>query len=306
MQKPWIAEQSVGDVLAARLIEEQFPGLSPIRIDSFGAGWDNTAFLVNERFVFRFPRRALAVPWLESETSLLPAMAPHLPLPIPEPSFVGQPSDTYEWPFAGYPMLPGKTACRAFLGEAERMEAAASLGAFLAALHRFPRAEAERLGALPDQIGRVDIGKRLPMIRERCEQLVAIGIIQSAAPWQWIIDDAPSLPAPRFRALCHGDLYFRHLLVDDDARLCGVIDWGDIHIGDPAVDLAIAWSFLPSAAHQAFRSAYGPIDEATWQLARFRALYLNMTLLAYGHDIQDADLLREGQTALRFMAETNG
>ena len=35
----------------------------------------------------------------------------------------------------------------------------------------------------------------------------------------------------------HGDLYSRHLLVDDAGRPCGVIDWGDCHVGDPAVDL---------------------------------------------------------------------
>ncbi|MFC6847283.1 phosphotransferase [Streptomyces caelestis] len=45
-----------------------------------------------------------------------------------------------------------------------------------------------------------------------------------------------TLPA---EALVHGDLGPGHLLAQDGA-LTGVIDFGDAHIGDPAVDLAWA------------------------------------------------------------------
>ncbi len=41
--------------------------------------------------------------------------------------------------------------------------------------------------------------------------------------------------------LMHGDLYARHLLLDESFQLSRVIDWGDLHAGDGAVDLAVAW-----------------------------------------------------------------
>src|SRR6266849_3644209 len=38
---------------------------------------------------------------------VLPLLAPHLPLPIPAPEFVGIPDEGYPYPFAGYELIPG-------------------------------------------------------------------------------------------------------------------------------------------------------------------------------------------------------
>src|SRR4051794_29331785 len=54
---PWTAENAITDDLARTLIEAQFPQLAPVSIRLLGAGWDNSALLINEEFVFRFPRR---------------------------------------------------------------------------------------------------------------------------------------------------------------------------------------------------------------------------------------------------------
>ena len=53
-----------------------------------GAGWDNTAYLVNGEWVFRFPRRTIAVPLLEAEGRVLPKLAPRLPLSDSAPRMV--------------------------------------------------------------------------------------------------------------------------------------------------------------------------------------------------------------------------
>jgi aminoglycoside phosphotransferase (APT) family kinase protein len=69
----------------------------------------------------------------------------------------------------------------------------------------------------------------------------------------------------------HGDLYARHLLLDQRNRLCGVIDWGDVHYGLPAVDLSVVHMMVPVPFHDAFFEAYGPVDERAWRFARYRA-----------------------------------
>jgi phosphotransferase family enzyme len=94
-------------------------------------------------------------------------------------------------------------------------------------------------------------------------------------------------------------IYVRHLLVDEARRLCGVIDWGDVHLGDPALDLSIAFSFLPPGARGAFREAYGPIDAATWDRARFRALFYGTGLVDYGADVGDEAVRAAGEYALQ-------
>jgi aminoglycoside phosphotransferase (APT) family kinase protein len=85
-----------------------------------------------------------------------------------------------------------------------------------------------------------------------------------------------------------------------------VIDWGDIHLGDPAGDLAIAPGFLPPTAHAPFRQAYGLVDADTWQVARLRALWHSLTVLVYGDEVGDADLVREGHVALGYLSRDQG
>jgi aminoglycoside phosphotransferase (APT) family kinase protein len=97
----------------------------------------------------------------------------------------------------------------------------------------------------------------------------------------------------------HGDLYARHFLVDGSNTPCGVIDWGDVHLGDPALDLSIAYSFLLPGARSAFQEAYGHTDDtALWERARFRALAYGILLTHYGSEVGDEAIQAAGEYAL--------
>lgn len=304
-EQPWVPERVVDEALARELMRAQFPELPLVKIELLGVGWDNTAYLVNGSWVFRFPRRQIAVALIEHETRLLPALAPRVPLPIPVPEFVGRPEERFPWPFAGYRLLPGRTACSAALTEDQRVATAEPLARFLAALHAFPAQEAASLGAGGDELARMDVGFRAPKARASLAEFEQQGLLPRSERerLERVIDATPT-GAPRPPAvLVHGDLYVRHLLVDEHARPAGVIDWGDIHLGDRAVDLAIAYSFLPPAAHARFRQVYGEQDAVTWQLARFRALYHSANLFRFAHHTGDPDLLREATRALRQVQE---
>ena len=298
MSPPWTAEEIVAPALAAALLEEQFPALAPVVVAPLGVGWDNTAYLVNDAHVVRFPRRQIAVALLEAEARLLPWIAGRVPLPVPVPSLHGQPSARFRWPFLGYGHLAGTTACRLALGDAERAAVAPALGTFLAALHALPVSEARRLGAGGDTIGRLDLRTKVPRAHAYLDGLGDAVSAADAAAARALLAAAATIAAPPSEALVHGDLYARHLLLDARTRLCGVIDWGDVHVGHPAVDLSVAIGFLPPAARPAFVHAYGPIDAETWRLARFRALWSALAILGYGRDIGDGDLVREGGRAL--------
>ena len=53
----WSPEIVVDEPLARRLLRTQFPELELASLRLAGEGWDNTAWLVDERWLFRFPRR---------------------------------------------------------------------------------------------------------------------------------------------------------------------------------------------------------------------------------------------------------
>jgi aminoglycoside phosphotransferase (APT) family kinase protein len=84
----------------------------------------------------------------------------------------------------------------------------------------------------------------------------------------------------------HGDLSAGNLLVSG-GKLCAVIDFGQLCVGDPACDLAIAWTLFNGASRTAFRTALA-LDAATWARARGWALW-KAAIVAAGADTRAAE-----------------
>jgi aminoglycoside phosphotransferase (APT) family kinase protein len=272
----WTAEVVVDERLARRLLG-QFPELELRTLRRFAEGWDNAVWLVNERWAFRFPQRALGVPGLERELDLLPHLAGRLPLPVPNPVFAGRPDGDYPWPFFGGELLPGRETCDAGLDGAGRLRVAIAVAAFLRRLHATP-APVE----LPvDANARADMTRRVPKTREQLAVVERLGLWRAPPAVDRLLREAERLPPPTGIALVHGDLHFRHVLVEGGAA-SGVIDWGDVCRADPAIDLQLVWSFLPPAERGAFLDAYGPVAEDQLVRARVLALSLCAALAAYG------------------------
>lgn len=297
MKQQWDAEITITPGLCRRLIEEQFPGLKPFETEPFGEGFDNAAYLVNRKYLFRFPRRSIAVNCLETENRALPLLAPHLPLPVPVPIYIGKPVEAYPFPFAGYASLPGETACRLGLTGSERINLAETLAHLLKTLHAIPDEVITASGMEQDKICRLDLEKRVPRLYEYLERLPP-GTKISRDDIERIIDDARRNDDRPSLVPVHGDFYFRHILIGADRKISGIIDWGDAHLGNPAIDISIAWGFLPPEGRAPFREAYGEIAPATWRLARFRALYMAALLLVYGQDVGDTFVTAEALVSL--------
>lgn len=299
----WDADITLSQEDARRLVESQFPELAPAKLEPLGTGWDNAAYTVNGQWVFRFPRRQVAVGLLENETRILPQLAPHLPLRIPEPVWRGRPTESYPYPFAGYALLPGATACAVRWTPEARHRTAAQLGRFLAALHGIPVTDTTLAKGPRDELGRADLYKRAPMILERLAKVEANNPdVDGATVRAWVARLVITPPWTRRPCWVHGDLYARHLLVDEHHTVTGVLDWGDVHLGDPAIDLTLAFTFLPPEARDTFRAAYGDIDKATWNRARFRAFHYGVALLLYGQSQGDAAIAQVGRDALHYGA----
>jgi aminoglycoside phosphotransferase (APT) family kinase protein len=63
-------------------------------------------------------------------------------------------------------------------------------------------------------------------------------------------------------------------------RLSAVIDFGCVGVGDPTVDLIVAWNLLPAEARPVFRAAL-QVDEVNWALSRGWALSIALIQLPY-------------------------
>jgi aminoglycoside phosphotransferase (APT) family kinase protein len=294
----WTAELIVDPRLAKELVDTQFPELSPASVRLLAAGWDNTAYVVNESFVFRFPRRSIAVSLIETEQRLLPWLAPRLPMSAPVPRFEGRPSDAFGWPFLGYPLIAGRTIAAARLSREDRAALAAPLATFFATLHAIPSFEAAARGVPGDTLNRLDTTARLAATDQRLRTLVDSGVLTGRRSIDEALASAPVIRQPRTDVLVHGDPHAGQILVDDRHRMSGVIDWGDVHLGDPAIDFTAAHTILPPEACEVFRRTYGSIDELVWQAARGRAIWHTVALLASAVDMGNREMVDETRQAL--------
>jgi aminoglycoside phosphotransferase (APT) family kinase protein len=198
-------------------------------------------------------------------------------------------------------MLAGAPAVEAELDDRQRVTLAPSLASFLACLHGL---DAQSVGLQGDPWRRLDVPYRQLQCQSVLQELLGAGTISQSLhdALEAAIALAPWTSDPEV-VISHGDLYCRHLLVDWQAALSGVIDWGDLHLNSRAIDLQVVWSFLPPSGRDEFRANYPEVSEHVWALARFRAICHSALVARYARSIRDHKLLAESLRALDWAAK---
>jgi aminoglycoside phosphotransferase (APT) family kinase protein len=106
---------------------------------------------------------------------------------------------------------------------------------------------------------------------------------RDAAPWD------------RDAVWVHGDLTDGNLLVRE-GRLRGVIDWGGLVAGDPAVELMVAWNLFDATSRAVYRRALGFVDDAMWLRGRAWAVSAALQALPYYRDTNPDIVARSRRT----------
>ncbi|WP_405558384.1 aminoglycoside phosphotransferase family protein [Streptomyces sp. NBC_01171] len=260
------------------LLREQHPDLAERPLKLGALGWDNQVWRLGDDLAVRLPwATESADALLRKEHTWLPLLAEGLPLPVPVPQRLGEPSARFPRPWLVTTWVPGEPGDRAPATRPE--EAADALAAFLTAFHR----------PAPEQapVGR-DRGGRLADYAEALAGSLAwaaeLGLVHDPDAVRAVWEDAAAAPGwtgPRL--WLHGDLHPANILTID-GTFSGVIDFGDLFAGDPAFDLASAWILLPDGALDRFHTAYRPApDPATLRRARGWAILRALAGIRIGH-----------------------
>ena len=265
-------EVDVDIELVEVLLAQQHPNLASLPVRAAERGFDNWMFRLGESFAVRMPRSAASARLLANEQRWLITLSDRLPLQIPVPIRVGQPAFGFPWRWSVVPWLVGATAEASPVAAKE----APRLAAFLRALHVAAPADA------PRNLERsASLTSRAAAIGERIKHLEhATDVINHRIRDAW--SEALEAPNDTPPTWIHGDLHARNVLTLE-GTMTGVIDWGDMTSGDPAIDLACLWMLLPNAAaRQRAQEAYDAANTPLWTRARGWAVLFGVTLLDTG------------------------
>jgi len=256
--------------LVRRLLTAQFPRWAELPISAVqSTGTVNAIYRLGDHLYARLPRVQRYAQDLEKEWHWLPKLAPRLSLRVPEPVGKGHPSSSYPFSWAIYGWIEGRPYSDELVDDEQR--AARDLAQFVVELRGIdPIAGAPRAGRKP--LRELDAITRAAIESAR-------GVIDSdAATVAW----ERALEAPAWNGApvwIHTDLLRPNVLVHG-GRLCAVIDFGGVGVGDPAADVIAAWSVFGRTGRGTFRGALS-IDEDTWNRARGFALHQAAMIIPY-------------------------
>jgi aminoglycoside phosphotransferase (APT) family kinase protein len=285
------ADIHVSEQLIRALLADQHPQHARLPLSFSGEGWDNFTWRLGDDFAVRLPRRKIAISLLLNEQRCLPLFAARLPLPAPLPVAIGAPIEAFPYPWHVIPWIEGEPADFAPPDATQ----GPALAAFLRALHR-PCGD-----SAPANPSRgIPLIQREPRLSECLARIRSYSdIVTPATELCW--REAIAAPVTQERVWLHGDLHAQNALTLK-GKLSGIIDWGDVCGGDPAVDLAAFWGLLPdSNSRKAAIAAYAP-DEALLARAKGWAIVFGATLYDNGR-INEPRHMRIGELTLRRLAE---
>jgi aminoglycoside phosphotransferase (APT) family kinase protein len=273
--------------LVRALVDRALPecaslSLSPLR----ASGSSNALFRLGGELLVRLPRQPGGSATIEKEARWLPQIGPLLPVSVPEVVAIGEPDLGYperwsvvNWLDGDVPTVVGPGSDAAPTRRALAWDLATVVNALrdidvpTSALAD-PALQLYRGAPLRTR----DISTRRGV--EACRAISDLDLNLDAALLVW--EEAMALPdigqasTPRWY---HGDLLAENLLVRD-GRLTAVLDFGGLAVGDPTVDLVVAWEVLDAASREVFRGVVGA-DEASWLRGRAWALSLALMTFPY-------------------------
>jgi len=264
------AEYPIDTALVGELVAEQFPELSDLPVREFrSTGTVNTIFRLGDDLYARLPRVELWAGQLDVEWRWLPVLAPHLTLRVPQPLRRGSPSGSYPYSWSIYRWIHGQPYADERVDD--EIRAARDLARFIGELRSCaPAPGAPTAGRGPlralDQSTRAALDLAGAAFDRRAAR----------AAWEGALD-TPEWTGPP--VWVHGDLLRPNLLVDA-GRICAVIDFGCVGVGDPAADVVAAWSVFGPSGRDVFRTLLD-VDDDTWSRARGYALHQAVWIIPY-------------------------
>ncbi|RXZ83891.1 aminoglycoside phosphotransferase family protein [Paenibacillaceae bacterium] len=267
--------------LVCQLINSQFPEWNHLEIVPVEkSGHDNRTYRLGSQMTVRLPSHEHYASAVEKELAWLPIFKPLLSLPIPVPVAQGKPTNEYPLPWSVNRWIEGDTVTHANVVDLNRF--AEDLAGFLKELEAIDASH-----GIPSGIQNFHRGGNLAVYDQDTRSVIDK---LSGQYDQKILTDIWELAlATKYQSAplwLHGDVAVGNLLVRN-GRLCGVIDFGTMGVGDPSSDLVMAWNYFDNESRGIFLDRMN-FDQDTINRARGWAMWKALITYAWNEPSSEA------------------
>lgn len=238
-------------------INKEFPDFNIFSVAKIGEGWDSKAFIINETWIFRFPKRLEVKNNLKKEALLLPAIQNLLNLAIPTFEYISNTNI-----FAGYKKLEGSFFNKEFfiyLSGTEQEIILKQIADFLLTMHHLDLKELQHVA-----LEEINYKENYEAGFMEVQEIIYPSL---STDFQQIITDSYNSYLNNRKnftykkSLLHNDISCNHILYNEPKKvLTGIIDFGDIAIGDPDYDLMYLYDELGQQFVKRLLKYYPQVD----------------------------------------------
>lgn len=277
-------ELVIDEPLVRALVDRTFPRFAGRSLRPLHAsGSSNALFRLGDDLLVRLPRQPGGSQTIAKEARWVPHIAPALPVPTPEIVGVGEPDLDYPESWAIVRWIDGEVPTVPAQADGSTDRLARDLADVVHALGEVTVPVAARTETALNwyrggPLAAMDKTTRHSLAQCRTVEGLNLDLDACLRVWEnaMTLPGASEVSAPRW---LHGDLLAENLLVRQN-QLVAVLDFGGLTVGDPTVDLIVAWELLDPTGRETFRSAL-QVDEPTWLRGRAWALAIALMTFPY-------------------------
>lgn len=212
--------------------------------------------ILDDKFVFRFPRDKKYLAVLKNEILLLEYLKDKVGVPVPRYAYVAKDKS-----FAGYSLIPGiqlKKKVFDSLPKEIKNLLAKQIADFLSSLHKISYEDAKKCN-----VTIFNTKKHYTELVSNAKKYIFPRVSKKD---QLLIDDYLKefknyLKFPK-KVLTHNDLYSKHILLSKNKKyISGIIDFSDRRIDDPARDFAEMWDYGEKFILEVYKNYKGYKDK---------------------------------------------
>lgn len=232
-----------------KLVRTNFPAITFQKARLITKGLDDDVLILDDKIAFAFPKKKLdCLEKFQREVKCLAILNQYVKTAIPNFKYFEK-----SLLFGGYEYVDGQPISKKLLEaltKTERTTLAKQIARFLNELHSVPVSKFKRIET-PTIVAGDELNNHYKKLLKKLTGKIPQPTIDKF--YKELVSSKQLLKWKK--TIVHSDLTPEHVLYNfDRKKLAGIIDFGDVQIGDPAIDFCGFWEFGEDFINQIFAS----------------------------------------------------